>query len=38
MPKDIYYIKKKSALSRECQRYGYELQVIEKTVCMMKKG
>lgn len=36
LPKDIYYLKNKSALSRKAKEYGYCITVKEKTICLKK--
>ena len=36
LPKDYYYLKNKSALANEARKYGYEIEVKEKTVCLKK--
>ncbi len=36
MPKDTYYLKKSSALSKIAKKYGYSIDVNEKTI-MLKK-
>ena len=38
LPKRIDYLKKESALSKVAKRYGYEIEVKEKTVCLKRKG
>ncbi|MBQ8388666.1 MAG: hypothetical protein IJX46_07055 [Clostridia bacterium] len=37
LPKDVYYLKRKSALSRVAQDYGYVIDVKEKTICLRNK-
>ena len=36
LPKDYYYLKNKSALAKEAKKYGYEIEIKEKTVCLKK--
>ena len=36
LPKDYYYLKNKSALSNEAKKYGYCIEIKEKTVCLKK--
>ena len=36
LPKDIYYLKNKSALSKKAKEYGYCIAVKEKTICLKK--
>ena len=36
LPKYKYYILNQSALAKEAQKYGYELELIEKTVTFKK--
>ena len=37
LPKEIYYLKNKSAISKEAKKYGYEISVKEKTICFQRK-
>ncbi len=37
LPRDKYYIKRKSALARKAEEEGYEVDVIEKEVILRKK-
>ena len=37
LPKHKYYILNQSALAKEAQKYGYELELIEKKVILKKK-
>ena len=37
LPKGTYYILNKSASAKEAQKYGYELELIEKKVILKKK-
>ena len=36
MPKDYYYLKNKSAIANEARKYGYCIEIKEKTVCFKK--
>lgn len=36
LPKDYYYLKSKSALAAEAKKYGYQIEIKEKTVCLKK--
>ena len=36
LPKDYYYLKNKSALANEAKKYGYCIEIKEKTVCLKK--
>lgn len=36
LPKDYYYLKNKSALAKEAKKYGYYIEIKEKTVCFKK--
>ncbi|MBE6895494.1 MAG: hypothetical protein E7477_00190 [Ruminococcaceae bacterium] len=36
LPKDYYYLKNKSALAKEAKKYGYQIEIKEKTVCLKK--
>ena len=38
LPKGFYYLKNKSALAQEAKKYGYKLDIKEKTVCFMKSN
>lgn len=38
MPKDTYYLKKRSALSRLAQKYGFQLEIHERTIIVTKKN
>lgn len=37
LPKEIYYLKNKSAFSKLARQYGYDITVKEKTICLKKK-
>ena len=34
LPKDTYYLKNNSALSKKAKEYGYYIEIKEKTVCL----
>ncbi len=36
LPKDIYYLKNKSSLSKIAKKHGYLIVVKEKTICLKK--
>lgn len=36
LPKDIYYLKKRSALSKVAKNYGFDISIKEKTICLKK--
>ena len=36
MPKDTYYLKHNSALSKEVKKYGYTIDVNERTIILKK--
>ena len=36
MPKDTYYLKNYSALSKKAQEYGYSIEVNERTIILKK--
>jgi len=36
MPKDTYYLKHTSALSRKAEKYGYSIEVNERTIIFKK--
>ncbi len=36
MPKDTYYLKKRSAFSKEAKRHGYSIEVNERTIILKK--
>ena len=36
LPKDFYYLKNKSALANVAKKYGYCIEIKEKTVCFKK--
>ncbi len=36
LPKDYYYLKNKSALSKEAKKYGYYIEIKEKILCFKK--
>ena len=36
MPKDTYYLKNHSALSKKAQEYGYSIEVNERTIILKK--
>lgn len=36
LPKDSYYLKRKSALAQQAQKYGYYIEIKEKTICLKK--
>ena len=36
MPKDTYYLKNSSALSKKAQEYGYSIEVNERTIILKK--
>lgn len=36
LPKDTYYLKHCSALSKEVEKYGYEIEVKERTIILKK--
>lgn len=36
LPKDFYYLKNKSALSKKAKEYGYCIEIKEKTICLRK--
>ena len=36
LPKDTYYLKHRSALSNEAKKYGYEIEVKERTIILKK--
>ncbi len=37
LPKEIYYLKNKSAFAKIASQYGYYITVKEKTICLKKK-
>lgn len=36
LPKDFYYLKSQSALARQAKKYGYRIEIKEKTICLKK--
>ena len=38
LPKEVYYLKNKSAFSNVAKKYGYVISVKEKTICLKKRG
>lgn len=36
LPKDYYYLKNKSALANTAKKYGYFIEIKERTVCLKK--
>ncbi|GEM_PF-1594726 len=36
MPKDIYYLKTNSAFAKLAKKYGYRIEINEKTICLKK--
>ena len=36
LPKNFYYLKNESALAKEARKYGYKIEIKEKTVCLKK--
>lgn len=36
LPKNQYYLKNNSALAREAKKYGYHIEIKERTVCLKK--
>ena len=36
LPRNIYYLKNNSALSKKAREYGYFITVKEKTICLKK--
>lgn len=38
LPKDSYYLKNKSALANEARKYGYQVEIKEKVVCLKKSN
>lgn len=37
LPKDFYYLKSKSALATLAKKYGFSVEIQEKTICLKKK-
>ena len=37
LPKEVYYLKKKSAFAKIAKQYGYFITVKEKTICLKKE-
>ena len=37
MPKDSSYLKNKSALAKEARKYGYSIEVKERTICLINE-
>jgi len=36
LPKDYYYLKNKSAFANEAKKYGYRIEIKEKTICLKR--
>ena len=36
LPKNFYYLKNQSALAKEAKKYGYYIEIKEKTICLRK--
>ena len=36
LPKDTYYLKHRSALAKEVEKYGYSIEVKERTIILKK--
>lgn len=36
LPKDFYYLKNRSAIAKEAQKFGYYIELKEKTLCFKK--
>ena len=36
LPKNFYYLKNDSALAKEAKKYGYYIEIKEKTICLKK--
>ena len=36
LPRDYYYLKNKSALANKARKYGYYIEIKEKTICLKK--
>lgn len=36
LPKDTYYLKNRSALAKEVEKYGYSIEVKERTIILKK--
>ena len=36
LPRNYYYLKNQSALAKEAKKHGYQIEIIEKTVCLKK--